>query len=71
MAVLREMLVAMAADPDVFRAYCEMTAMLALPQEILARPGFAARVKEAAAGQVPAAPPGPSRAELLQMLSRW
>ena len=54
MAIMRDMLIAMAADPDAFRAHCEMTAMLALPHEILAPPGFAAHVQEAAAGQAAA-----------------
>jgi len=56
-------------DPDVFRALLEMTYVLTLPQEILSRPGFAERVSELAAGRTPTPPPGPTRPDLLAMLS--
>ena len=52
-----------------FRAYLEMVFALALPQEILSRPGFAERVKQVADGHPPGPPPGPARAELLRMIS--
>jgi hypothetical protein len=59
----------MAGDADVFRAYQEMTLMLAPPQEILARLGLAEKITEAASGRKPWAAPGPSRTEVLTMLS--
>jgi 2-polyprenyl-6-methoxyphenol hydroxylase-like FAD-dependent oxidoreductase len=48
---------------------CEMTSMLALPEQIFARPGMAERIKESAAGRQLPPPPGPSRTELLALLS--
>jgi 2-polyprenyl-6-methoxyphenol hydroxylase-like FAD-dependent oxidoreductase len=68
-ALLRKLVVGMQWDPDMFRAFAEMTAVLALPAEILARPGMANRINEAAAGHQPFVPPGPRRAEVLAMLS--
>jgi 2-polyprenyl-6-methoxyphenol hydroxylase-like FAD-dependent oxidoreductase len=68
-AAMRDLLVARALDPDMFRAYLEMVFMLALPQEVLSRPGFAGRVSEVADGHALGPPPGPARAELLRMMS--
>jgi 2-polyprenyl-6-methoxyphenol hydroxylase-like FAD-dependent oxidoreductase len=67
--VMRDFMTATALDPDIFRAFLEMTFVLALPEEILSRPGFAERVSELAAGRAPTPPPGPSRPDLLAMLS--
>jgi 2-polyprenyl-6-methoxyphenol hydroxylase-like FAD-dependent oxidoreductase len=53
-------------DPDLFRAFLETRACLAPPDEVLARPGVAERVAELAPGS--AAPRGPSRTELLEIL---
>lgn len=60
---------AMLYDPDVFRGMMDIVSMHALPGEVFARPGFAARVAAAAEGHEPFVPPGPSRAELLGMLA--
>jgi 2-polyprenyl-6-methoxyphenol hydroxylase-like FAD-dependent oxidoreductase len=73
-APLRDLLAAMTTDADVFRAYQEMIAMLAPPQEIMTRPGLARAITAAAArarpdGRAPWLAPGPSRAEVLKMLS--
>ena len=73
-APLRDLLAAMTWDADVFRAYLEMIAMLAPPQEIMTRPGLARKITEAAAlatggGRDPWTAPGPTRAEVLKMLS--
>ena len=58
----------MARDPDVFRAGLEISSCLALPQEVMARPGMAERVAEAAAdGPLP--PRGPTRDEVLRIVS--
>lgn len=73
-APLRDLLAAMTWDADVFRAYLEMIAMLAPPQEIMTRPGLARKITEAAAAanagsRDPWLAPGPSRTEVLKMLS--
>jgi 2-polyprenyl-6-methoxyphenol hydroxylase-like FAD-dependent oxidoreductase len=65
----RALLVAMRYDADLFRAATEFRSLLALPQEVMARPGLADRILEVAATHEPVMPPGPSREELLQMLA--
>jgi 2-polyprenyl-6-methoxyphenol hydroxylase-like FAD-dependent oxidoreductase len=61
--------IAMRYDADVFRAAVEMRSLLALPQEVMARPGLVDRIKELAGAHEAVIPPGPSRAELLRMLA--
>lgn len=73
-APLRDLAAAMTWDADVFRAFMEMITMLAPPQEIMTRPGLARKITEAAAlatagGRDPWTAPGPTRAEVLKMLS--
>jgi hypothetical protein len=68
-APLRDLLTAMTWDADVFRAHAEMIAMLAPPQEIMSRPGLARAISAAARGRDPWITPGPSRTEVLKMLS--
>ena len=60
--------VAMLYDADVFRAFIEMVGMLALPQEVLSRPGMAERIMKVAADHDAFAVPGPSRADVLGIL---
>jgi 2-polyprenyl-6-methoxyphenol hydroxylase-like FAD-dependent oxidoreductase len=60
---------AMLYDPDIFRAMMEIISMQALPEEVLARPGFGDRVMAAADGREEFSPPGPSRDDLLRMLA--
>jgi hypothetical protein len=43
--------------------------MLALPQEVMARPGLVDRIREIADAHEAPTPPGPSREELLRMLA--
>lgn len=62
-------LIAMAKDADVFRAFTEVVACLALPGEVLARPGMADRVLALAEGSEPQPPPGPSREQVLRLLA--
>jgi 2-polyprenyl-6-methoxyphenol hydroxylase-like FAD-dependent oxidoreductase len=59
---------AMGRDPDVFRAGLEISGCLALPEEVFARPGMAQRVLEAAGGEVRPLP-GPSRAQVLELVA--
>jgi len=66
-APLMDLLAAMTWDADVFRAYLEMVAMLAPPQEIMSRPGLADKIS--GVRRAPWLAPGPSRGQLLKMLS--
>jgi 2-polyprenyl-6-methoxyphenol hydroxylase-like FAD-dependent oxidoreductase len=61
--------VAMLYDADLFRAGIEIASLLALPQEVLARPGVMNRIMEVAGTHEAVVPPGPSRSELLRMLA--
>jgi 2-polyprenyl-6-methoxyphenol hydroxylase-like FAD-dependent oxidoreductase len=61
--------VAMVYDPDLFRAYIDIRALLALPKEVMARPGLTDRIREIAAAHSPPAPRGPSREDVLRMLA--
>ena len=61
--------VAMRYDADVFRAAVEMRSLLALPQEVMTRPGLVDRIIELAGAHDAVVPPEPSRAELLRMLA--
>jgi hypothetical protein len=61
--------VAMARDPDVFRAAMEIVACLTLPQDVFARPGLAGRIMELAADAGPPPALGPERAELLRLVA--
>jgi 2-polyprenyl-6-methoxyphenol hydroxylase-like FAD-dependent oxidoreductase len=54
-------------DPDVFRAGLEIAGCLTMPPEVFARPGLAQRVLEAAGDG--AALPGPSREQVLQVVT--
>jgi 2-polyprenyl-6-methoxyphenol hydroxylase-like FAD-dependent oxidoreductase len=61
--------VAMMYDADLFRAFIEIFSLLALPQDVMARPGLTDRIVEVAGTHDAVAPPGPSRNELLSMLA--
>jgi hypothetical protein len=56
-------------DADVFRGFLEIMSCLALPQEVMSRPGFAERVSELGAAHDPPPPPGPSREQLLALVA--
>lgn len=64
-----EIQVGMLYDADVFRAFMEIISLLALPAEIMARPGFAERLAKSVAGREAFVIPGPSRADLLRSLA--
>ena len=66
---IRDLLVARALDPDIFRVFPELICVMALPYEIMAHPGPAECGSQLADGHQQALPPGPSRAGLLRMLS--
>ena len=56
-------------EADAFRAFMEIISMLALPGDIMARPGFSEHLAKAAASREPFEMPGPSRADLLSSLA--
>ena len=64
----RALLVGMMHDADLFRAFAEIMGMLALPQEVMGRPGLRERVMGFAACD-PGSPPGPSRDDVLRTLA--
>jgi len=66
--VVQDVSAAMTVDADAFRAFLELTFMLALPEDLVSRPGFAGHVRNIAAALPPARFPGPTRQELLAML---
>jgi len=55
-------------DADVFRGLLETVLCLALPQEVLARPGIRDRIERFGNAATPA-PPGPDRSQLLSLLA--
>ena len=65
----KALLVAMRYDADLFRACNEFRSLLALPLEVMARPGLVDRIMEVSARHEAVMPPGPSREELLHMLA--
>lgn len=66
---MRDLTVAMLYDPDLFRAFLETYGLFALPREVLARPGMTDRIAAVAAEHEAIVIPGPSRADVLAILS--
>jgi 2-polyprenyl-6-methoxyphenol hydroxylase-like FAD-dependent oxidoreductase len=64
----RALLAAAAVDPDAFRGMLEIVLCTAQPAEVVTRPAVRAAV-ERHADAVPAAPPGPDRTRLLDLLA--
>jgi 2-polyprenyl-6-methoxyphenol hydroxylase-like FAD-dependent oxidoreductase len=67
--VAKALSVAVMYDADLFRAAVEMRSLLALPSQVMARPGMVDRIMEVADTHEAVIPPGPSREELLHMLA--
>ena len=57
------------ADADLFRAFLSIRSCLTLPEEVLARPGLAERVRELSREAGPPPRLGPDRAQLLALLN--
>ena len=68
-AVGRAFAVAMAYDPEAYRAFLDIAGVIALPQDVLARPGLVDKVLSIADSRPPLLAPGPSREELLQLVA--
>jgi hypothetical protein len=60
---------AAAYDPDIARASLEVFGCLTLPHEVLARPGMLDKVMSVAAGREAPETAGPTRAELVALVS--
>jgi 2-polyprenyl-6-methoxyphenol hydroxylase-like FAD-dependent oxidoreductase len=56
-------------DPDIFRGFLEIMACLTPPEELFARPGLFEKAMAAADGKEPTTLPGPTRQELLELVS--
>lgn len=68
-AVSRAMAAAAWTDPDVLRGFAEIASLLAMPDEVLARPGMFERVIEVGAGLPAYVRPGPDRHDLLRAVA--
>ena len=68
-SALESLFVAMLYDADIFRACIEFFSVLALPEQILARPGVSDRVTAIASERDALPAPGPSRSDLLRLLA--
>jgi 2-polyprenyl-6-methoxyphenol hydroxylase-like FAD-dependent oxidoreductase len=66
-AMRRAMLVAMAYDGDVFRAFLDIFTVTASAEEVFTRPGLADRIATIAENHDPMEIPGPTRQELLEL----
>jgi hypothetical protein len=62
------MLVAMAYDVDIFRAFLEIFTVLTAPSEVLARPGLLDRIMTIAQNHDPLTIPGPTRQEPVELV---
>jgi len=56
-------------DPEVLRGLLEIVTCLALPQQVMARPGMQERIARYADAPPPPPTPGPDRAQLLDLLA--
>ena len=65
--ITRALMHASLLDPELFRGMHEVIGMLALPQDVLGRPGVFERVIELGAGWRDAPPDGPDRQELVAL----
>ncbi|SFN65515.1 Dehydrogenase (flavoprotein) [Pseudonocardia ammonioxydans] len=65
----RDLAVAMAYDPDLFRGFLDTIAVLDLPETVLDRPGLFDRVRTIARSEPRLQLPGPTREELLELVA--
>jgi hypothetical protein len=56
-------------DAELFRAFLEIMSLLALPREVMARPGLIERMMEVAGAHEPVVTPGPSRDDVLRLVA--
>jgi flavin-dependent dehydrogenase len=67
-SVVGRLTAAASCDADAFRALMETVLCLALPQEVIERPGMREKLEQSGGDAQPPAP-GPDREQLLQLLS--
>jgi 2-polyprenyl-6-methoxyphenol hydroxylase-like FAD-dependent oxidoreductase len=67
--IIKALSIAMMYDADIYRAAAEMRSVLALPEEVLARPGMVEHITKLADTHEAINPPAPAREELLRMLA--
>jgi 2-polyprenyl-6-methoxyphenol hydroxylase-like FAD-dependent oxidoreductase len=68
-AIGRALMVAMAYDPEAYRAFMDIIGVIKLPDEVFSRPGLVERIMAIARSEPPLQVPGPSRRELTQLVA--
>jgi len=68
-AVGRALMVAMAYDPEVYRAFIDIAGVIDLPQDVFSRPGLVDRIMAIAQSQPPLQIPAPTRQELMKLVA--
>ena len=65
----RALTVAMAYDPEVYRAFIDIAGVIDLPQEVFSRPGLVDRIMAIAQSEPPLQIPAPNRQELMEIVA--
>ena len=65
----RALMVAMAYDPEAYRAFMDIIGVIELPQDVFSRPGLVDRIMAIAQSEPPLQIPAPSRQELLELVA--
>jgi hypothetical protein len=68
-ATRRALTVAMAYDPEVYRAFMDIAGVIKPPQDVFSRSGLVDRIMAIAQSKSPLQVPGPSRQELMQIVA--
>lgn len=68
-AVGRALMVAMAYDPDAYRAFVDIVGVIEPPDDVLARPGLVERIMSIVRSEPALRIPGPTRQELLDLVA--
>jgi hypothetical protein len=68
-AVGRALMVAMAYDPEVYRAFMDIIGVIEPPQDVFSRPGLVDRIMAIAQSEPPLQVPGPTRQELIELVA--
>jgi hypothetical protein len=68
-AVGRALMVAMAYDPEAYRAFMDIIGVIELPQDVFSRPGLVDQIMAIASSEVPLQIPAPNRQELMELVA--